>query len=660
MQPGQTTWEQANQRYLMASLAGVRACVERRLADGSKSGDVEPASISTPSLTEFESLDAPPALERLVRSFALSDFERSLVLLCAGPELDAQFAPLLSSTNHSAGTRSPTFGLAMSILPGSHWSALTPGGPLRRWRLIEVIQQPGVTLVNSPLRIDERILHYLAGIQYLDERIEGIIERVTVQPLVPSHQQLAGRIADTLRKIFTAQDQRLPMVQLCGVDEVAKRSIMGAACDQLGMRLFAVWAENLPSTAVELEAALRLWEREAILASGALCVVADTLDRSDLRAMIQVTRLLERVISPVFLSTQDRWRPMRRAVETFDVARPTAEEQVDTWNHFLAESGVNVNGFVKQLASQFTLSVPEIQSSVRQAVSGDQTEDLSSRLWSASRSQVRPRLEDLAQRLEPRATWTDLILPKAEKAVLKQISSHVAFRAVVYGDWGFAQSSSRGLGLCALFSGASGTGKTMAAEVLASELRLDLYRIDLSCVVSKYIGETEKNLRRVFEAAEEGGAILFFDEADALFGKRSEVKDSHDRYANIEINYLLQRMESYSGLSVLATNMKAALDPAFLRRLRFVINFPFPDAVSRAAIWQTVFPSATPTNGLDIAALARLDVTGGNIRNIAVNAAFLAAQSNRAVEMEHIWHAARAEYAKIERPLPEAETRGWQ
>jgi SpoVK/Ycf46/Vps4 family AAA+-type ATPase len=244
--------------------------------------------------------------------------------------------------------------------------------------------------------------------------------------------------------------------------------------------------------------------------------------------------------------------------------------------------------------------------------------------------------------------------------VLKQISSHVAFRAVVYGDWGFAQSTSRGLGLCALFSGASGTGKTMAAEVLASELRLDLYRIDLSCVVSKYIGETEKNLRRVFDAAEEGGAILFFDEADALFGKRSEVKDSHDRYANIEINYLLQRMESYSGLSVLATNMKAALDPAFLRRLRFVINFPFPDALSRAAIWQTVFPSATPTNGLDIAALARLDVTGGNIRNIAVNAAFLAAQSNRAVEMEHIWHAARAEYAKIERPLPEAETRGWQ
>jgi SpoVK/Ycf46/Vps4 family AAA+-type ATPase len=220
------------------------------------------------------------------------------------------------------------------------------------------------------------------------------------------------------------------------------------------------------------------------------------------------------------------------------------------------------------------------------------------------------------------------VLPHAEKAVLQQIASHVAYRGMVYDDWGFSQTGSRGLGICALFSGASGTGKTMAAEVVANELRLDLCRIDLSCVVSKYIGETEKNLRRVFDAAEEGGAILFFDEADALFGKRSEVKDSHDRYANIEISYLLQRMESYPGLSVLATNMKSAIDTAFLRRLRFLVNFPFPDTASRAAIWKNIFPAGTPTKGLDIALLARLDITGGSIRNIALNAAFLAAESD--------------------------------
>jgi SpoVK/Ycf46/Vps4 family AAA+-type ATPase len=229
----------------------------------------------------------------------------------------------------------------------------------------------------------------------------------------------------------------------------------------------------------------------------------------------------------------------------------------------------------------------------------------------------------------------------------------------VYADWGFASKSKRGLGIGALFVGESGTGKTLAAEVLANDLRLDLYRIDLSQVVSKFIGETEKNLRRVFDAAEDGGAILLFDEADALFGKRSEVKDSHDRYANIEISYLLQRMEAYRGLAILTTNMKGGLDPAFLRRLRFVVQFPFPDAGFRAEIWQRVFPDRTPTENLDFAKLARLNVTGGNIRNIAMNAAFLAAESQTAVRMSHLLDATRIEYAKLEKPLMDSEIGGW-
>jgi SpoVK/Ycf46/Vps4 family AAA+-type ATPase len=211
----------------------------------------------------------------------------------------------------------------------------------------------------------------------------------------------------------------------------------------------------------------------------------------------------------------------------------------------------------------------------------------------------------------------------------------------------------------ALFAGASGTGKTLAAEVLAAQLRLDLYRIDLSQVVSKYIGETEKNLRRVFDAAEGGGAVLLFDEADALFGKRSEVKDSHDRYANIEVSYLLQRMEAYRGLAILTTNMKEALDPAFLRRIRFVLHFPFPDAALRAEIWRRIFPPQAPTEGLEIPHLARLNVAGGNIRNIALGAAFLAAAEDRPVRMEHLLQAARSEYAKLEKPLTASEIGGW-
>ncbi|MBM4321833.1 MAG: ATP-binding protein, partial [Deltaproteobacteria bacterium] len=231
-------------------------------------------------------------------------------------------------------------------------------------------------------------------------------------------------------------------------------------------------------------------------------------------------------------------------------------------------------------------------------------------------------------------------------------------RSKVYQAWGFEKKGERGLGVSALFSGGSGTGKTMAAEVLAGELRLDLYRIDLSQVVNKYIGETEKNLRRVFDAAEQGAAILLFDEADALFGKRSEVKDSHDRYANIEVGYLLQRMETYRGLAILTTNLKNAMDPAFLRRIRFIVQFPFPGPAERAEIWRRIFPAETPVADLDPERLARLNVSGGSIRNIALHAAFLAAATGGPVHMAHVYEAARTEYAKLERPFHAGEVGG--
>jgi SpoVK/Ycf46/Vps4 family AAA+-type ATPase len=242
--------------------------------------------------------------------------------------------------------------------------------------------------------------------------------------------------------------------------------------------------------------------------------------------------------------------------------------------------------------------------------------------------------------------------------VLREIATQVRQRAKVYEEWGFGEQR-RGLGVTALFAGVSGTGKTMASEVLAADLHLDLYRIDLSQVVSKYIGETEKNLRRVFDAAEGGGVILLFDEADALFGRRSEVKDSHDRYANIEISYLLQRMEEYRGLAILTSNQRAALDHAFLRRLRFIVEFPFPVAPARADIWRRVFPPATPVEGLDAGKLARLNVAGGSIRNIAMNAAFLAAEAGQPVRMSDVLHATRTECAKMDKTPNDAEVRDW-
>ena len=259
--------------------------------------------------------------------------------------------------------------------------------------------------------------------------------------------------------------------------------------------------------------------------------------------------------------------------------------------------------------------------------------------------------------IDPKATWDDLELPDREKQTLHQIADQASVRMTVYDDWGFRDKMNRGLGISVLFTGESGTGKTTAAEVIASELDLLLYRIDLSAVVNKYIGETEKNLRKLFDAAEAGGAILFFDEADALFGKRSEVRDSLDRYANIEINYLLQRMETYRGLAILATNAKSALDGAFMRRLRFVVDFRFPGVAERTAIWQKVFPASSPVSGLDYDHLATFSLAGGSIHNIAVNAAFLAAKSGTAITMPMVFEAMRTEFGKLGRPVNEADFR---
>jgi SpoVK/Ycf46/Vps4 family AAA+-type ATPase len=338
------------------------------------------------------------------------------------------------------------------------------------------------------------------------------------------------------------------------------------------------------------------------------------------------------------------------------------------WQEALGPIAAKLNGHLDTLVSQFSLGLHQIHSATSMAIAGIESvgsaatvleNQISEVLWDACRAQARSRLDNLAERIEAIAGWSDLVLPQAQIQSLHEIAGQVRQRATVYEGWRFASKGKRGLGISALFAGASGTGKTMAAEVLGRELRLDVYRIDLSQVVSKYIGETEKNLRRVFDGAEESGAVLLFDEADALFGKRSEVKDSHDRYANIEISYLLQRMESYRGLAILTTNMKSALDPAFLRRIRFIVQFPFPDVSQRAEIWRRILPEKTPTDNLDWNKLARLNVTGGHIRSIALNAAFLAADAGEPIRMSHLLRAARGEYSKLEKPLTDAEIGGW-
>ncbi|HEY9624550.1 MAG TPA: AAA family ATPase [Crinalium sp.] len=666
------TWSDANQRYLMAAIALIRVALERQIVPSSATGtaSVDESNARQALERAIAHLPSPSALERICNLFGLSSFERDLLLLCAGMELESSFSNLCATAQGDPQRNYPTFSLSLSALPNPHWSALTPKAPLRRWQLIEV--GPGRALTLSPLRIDERILHYLTGVQHLDERLFGMITPLLAAgEQVPSHQKLAEQIV----AIWSANSPATypPIIQLCGDDAAGKQAIASHACHSLGLSVYSLSSHTIPTNANDLYRFLRLWERESLLMVSALLLDCDDLETTDAAREGAIAQLTELINSPLIISTRDRRRSRQRPLITLDVYPPTSSEQRLLWHTHLAPAAIELNGQIDKLVSQFNLNAPVIQASCAEAIGrinrelqkdGRKSEETAvssdfQALWDTCRVQARPRLDDLAQRIESGSAWNDLVLPDSQRQVLRDIAAHVRQRAKVYEQWGFAGKGGRGLGITALFAGASGTGKTMAADVLAQELQLDLYRIDLSSVVSKYIGETEKNLRRVFDAAEVGGVILLFDEADALFGKRSDVKDSHDRYANMEVSYLLQRMEAYRGLAILTTNLKDSLDQAFLRRLRFVVQFPFPSAEQRAEIWNRVFPGNTPTDGLDPRKLARLNVAGGNIRNIALNAAFLAADAEEPVMMKHVLSAARSEYAKLERPLTDSEVKGW-
>lgn len=654
-------WVAQNQVYLSAMLARVRQSLERHLQLASADGEsVEPAVLHSPDLA------AGAALEILVERFCLSSFERDLLVLCAGVELDASFAALCRD---ATGRTNPTFSLALAALPDSHWSAITPSGPLRYWKMIE--GGPSDNLVAAPLRIDERILHFLAGVSYTDERLQSATRAhrsAEVEPLV-AHRVVAERIA-ALWAAAAARGEALPAIQLVGEEDAGLTDVAAGAFALNGLDMRIIRGDEIPRMSAERDLLTRLWRREATLASCGLLIVLDDTDQEEVQRAIAA--FVERTDGALLLAGREPLRLSGHVLTRFDVKKPDRAEQAALWRRALfgtddpdQAKGVEHDGAlpacIDRLVNQFHFGAAAIvNTSAVLTRTGPSTAAVDVvELWETCRGQARSRLDDLAQRVETSASWDDLVLPPFQKQILRDLVVNVRQRSRVHDLWGFAAKSSRGLGISALFAGPSGTGKTLAAEIIANELRLDLYRIDLSQIVSKYIGETEKNLRRVFDAAETAGAVLLFDEADALFGKRSEVKDSHDRYANIEVSYLLQRMEAYRGLAVLTTNMKQALDPAFMRRIRFVVQFPFPDFAERAEIWSRAFPRATPTAELNVDSLARLNVSGGNIRNIALGAAFVAAEEDGPVTMAHLLRAARAEYAKLERPLTESEIGGW-
>jgi hypothetical protein len=655
-----TDWLNRSQSDLYVAIAKIRFILEQKIA--AKKG--EPLEEKVESLVQKQQIDS--YLTRLCESLSLSEFERDILLLCVGLELIPCWGDLCAEIANDPKQNYVTFGLAMTVLDHNDWSAFSPAANLRKWRLVEI--GAGNALTASPLRVDERILHYLMGDQHLDEHLLRLLEPIIANSVqIDSHQQVVNQaIATWLSANKDSHLANLPVIQLCGDDVASKMAIASDVCNNLDLTLYKIPANLLPHELINLQLIAQLCDREYALNDIALLLDCDRDEAPNPHQDMAIGYLIEILQCPLIISSQTRRRQHQRTILTFDVRSPSVDEQQILWEESLSDLDSEIkdslNVSIHELVSYFNLSPTHIYNASLKAKSTHLQSSNSTfhqSLWNACRAQSRPRLDELAQSVETTATWEDLILPSKEKFVLHDIAAHVRQRLTVYEKWGFAGRSRRGLGISALFAGTSGTGKTMAAEVLGNELQLDVYRVDLSSVIDKYIGETEKNLKRIFDAAEGGGVILLFDEADALFGKRTEVKDSHDRHANVGVSYLLQRMEAYRGLAVLTTNLKNSLDQAFLRRLRFVIQFPFPDAEQRAEIWRQAFPKLTPTLELDYLKLGKLSVAGGNIRNIALNSAFIAADHNEPVQMKHILQAAKIEYIKLEKPMMDAEIKGW-
>jgi hypothetical protein len=679
-------------RRLDAMLATAVAAAERAYGSGRSSDafrglHIGPGEVSrllarepgTPVLrAEDAAPEAPDAgftrLSWLADAYGLSPFERDTVLVALAPEVDLRYERLYAYLQDDVTRRRPTVDLALNLLSASAEEKLarrrhfSSGSPLLEGELLQLLPdptQPDPPLLAHALKLDEQVVRLLLEDGGLDSRLAGAThledpERwSTGSAMEPRLQALA---------VERQKDGRPLRVHVHGPDALRRRAAAAAVATARGTSLLLVDAALLPGGHEALERVLPVALREAWFHDAVLCVDgADRLwDPEGHGSWPRAAAALARYQGPVVLgSTEPLGRNVRAAVHeplglvSLAVPAPNVEERRVAWQSRLHEAGADLpSRGVDALADRFALTTGQIAEVVASAqgaagADGPAPSALLPALFAAARETTALGVGGLARRIHPRRGADELVLPDDTLAQLRELCQRAAHSRRVLRDWGFGDKLSLGRGTTALFAGPSGTGKTMAAEVIAGELGLDLYKVDLSGVVSKWIGETEKNLDRVFRAAESGSGVLFFDEADALFGKRSEVHDSHDRYANVEIAYLLQRMEEHDGVAILATNLRANLDDAFIRRLAFVVHFPFPDEAHRLHIWRSLWPKGVPTEGLELPRLAHeLPFTGGNIRNVALAAAYLAACDGGVVRMEHVRHAVRREFQKMGKNVP--------
>jgi len=667
---------------------------------------------ATPALP-LVSAEPDPAdpLARLKAIFQLSSFDMDLLVVALAPELDLRYERLYAYLQDDVAKRRPTVDLALNLTCRSpaekllRRASFAPEAPLVRGGLLHLLPDAYQTeppILAHILKPDELVLRYLLGEPGLDRRLIGFAELLPVDRLPDETGSLPAGLVEFCRGGLQAGSVRL---YFHGPVGVGKRHAAACLARALELPLLAAdlrrvdLDETVPDGPIEQLAraaalhgavlylsgleSLNLAERPALelrlaAALGELDGVVVLASMSPTPALTLTGMVSLPFPRPGFAARRQAWQA---ALTAHDLDLPPDELDTLAGNFVLtpaqvtsaaaeaanrhrwrAAAGADVSlasaGPLRKITAAGAGPLRKITAAGAEPlgkITAAGAEPLGkitaagAECFAAARAQSAQNLADMAQRLEPGRTWQDLVLPEDALEQLHELCRRVTLRGQVLEEWGFARKLTLGKGVTALFAGPSGVGKTLAVEVIAGELGLDCYRIELSGVVSKYIGETEKNLERIFRLAEHANAILFFDEADALFGKRSEVRDSHDRYANIEIAYLLQKMEAYEGLAILATNLRQNLDESFVRRLAFTIHFPFPDEESRLRIWQHIWPAETPlAEDVDLRYLAQeYKLSGGNIRNIALAAAYLAAEDGDQVRMAHLLHATRREFQKL-------------
>lgn len=605
-------------------------------------------------------------LGRLAQLFDLDEFEQDALLICLAPDLDLRYERLYAYLQDDVTKRRPTVDLILRLLSPTleamvaNRSALGPNGRLLREGILVLSDEAaaGWAFLGKPLKVDERVGEYLLGSDELDARLAGYVRLIL--PTTTSHLDVPGDLPERLSRLVSRSDaasEEGVVIYLHGAPGAAKLATLRTVCrlakrPLLHLDLDALLTASKPSLVLNLAA------REALLRDAVLGVtdveplLADGDELLPIRNQFQA--LLTRRTGTTFLLGDARWEPSHwlpgvRAMRV-DLPALGPAARLDLWRAQL--DGQLPPDDVTDLASRYRLDGDAIESVLSGArLRADwrgATEVEAVDIRRAAAAFAAPSLGALAKRVDPRYGWDDIVLTTDGYAQLREICDRARHSLTVLDRWGFGRKHARRHGLTALFAGQPGTGKTMAAEVIANALSLELFRIDLSSVVSKYIGETEKNLEQIFRAADHGDAVLLFDEADAIFGKRSEVRDAHDRYANVETAYLLQRLEAYDGMAILTTNLRGNIDEAFIRRLDFVLEFPMPEEAERLAIWRLALPSEAPLSpDLDLAFIARkFRLAGGHIRNIALTAAFLAAAEDCPIGMKHVVRATRREYQK--------------